>query len=312
MDNNYTFRIRVVVPSRLSINSSEKEIELTSEEKRDVFLKSAETDKSISEAKSLVITSSGYRSAEAAQQDAERWQDILKISFSRLKIGIDFGDRAPISIFTEAGLSILSEAQGGRRVLNDYHGLSTFPTIPKPLFVKAQADVVIGKNINTLLETIEEAKNTSVDVSIKIHIAYDLFAASFFQSSEDARFLTLMMAIETLLVQAPQSDEIVQYIENLISATDNSELSKEQKTNMKNALKMLMRQSIGQSGRILAECLGEKKYDGMAPSKLFKTCYSLRSDLVHGRNPRPSRELVGKLAAQLEIFVGDILSIHLG
>jgi hypothetical protein len=50
---------------------------------------------------------------------------------------------------------------------------------------------------------------------------------------------------------------------------------------------------------------------GMQPKRFFDECYRLRSQLVHGAYPRPSRELVDKTAAQLEVYVGDLIAVRL-
>lgn len=62
------------------------------------------------------------------------------------------------------------------------------------------------------------------------------------------------------------------------------------------------------AGRELASSLAEKRYRNMTPPKFFSACYDVRSKLVHGTHPRPSREEVGSLAANLELFVSDLLA----
>ena len=47
---------------------------------------------------------------------------------------------------------------------------------------------------------------------------------------------------------------------------------------------------------------------GLDARKFFKVCYEIRSRLVHGQAPRPTRDEVGAVAAHLENFVGDLLS----
>jgi len=47
------------------------------------------------------------------------------------------------------------------------------------------------------------------------------------------------------------------------------------------------------------------------PQTFFTGCYEMRSRLVHGAYPRPSRGEVDRRAAALELFVRDILSLDL-
>lgn len=76
-------------------------------------------------------------------------------------------------------------------------------------------------------------------------------------------------------------------------------------------LQYLRNASIGQAGRKLASRLGARTYAGKNPESFFSECYDLRSALVHGGHPRPSRSEVDHLAAPLESFVGDLLGIEL-
>jgi hypothetical protein len=46
----------------------------------------------------------------------------------------------------------------------------------------------------------------------------------------------------------------------------------------------------------------------MTPAAFFTRCYEMRSALTHGHLPRPDRGDVDVLAANLEIFVGDLLA----
>ena len=70
----------------------------------------------------------------------------------------------------------------------------------------------------------------------------------------------------------------------------------------------LWRESVGQAGRWLAHTLGKREYMGKTAPAFFSACYELRSRLVHGHMPRPSRDDVDVTAANLELFVGHLLS----
>lgn len=45
----------------------------------------------------------------------------------------------------------------------------------------------------------------------------------------------------------------------------------------------------------------------MSAPKFFTHCYKLRSDLVHGKFPPPSRDTIDRAAENLESFVSDLL-----
>jgi hypothetical protein len=50
-------------------------------------------------------------------------------------------------------------------------------------------------------------------------------------------------------------------------------------------------------------------YLEQAPPRFFKSCYDLRSSLVHGRQPYPSFDEVNVQAGALELFVRDLLML---
>ena len=45
------------------------------------------------------------------------------------------------------------------------------------------------------------------------------------------------------------------------------------------------------------------------PVEFFNNCYKMRSALVHGSPNRPTTVVVDRRAADLEVMVGDLLSI---
>lgn len=58
-----------------------------------------------------------------------------------------------------------------------------------------------------------------MELTPKERIAFEVFNASFFQPSADARFLLRVMAIEALLEPRPRDAAARQHVESLIAAT---------------------------------------------------------------------------------------------
>ncbi len=86
-------------------------------------------------------------------------------------------------------------------------------------------------------------------------------------------------------------------------------LSDSEKQSMCSSLAWLLNESIGQTGRKLVEAeLGERHYMDMPAGKFFTHCYTLRSRLVHGLYPLPTRDEIGTAAANLEVLVSDLLA----
>jgi hypothetical protein len=228
-------------------------------------------------------------------------------AFASIGVGADFGDRAPRGHFSEAGLAAFGHP--GKRTLNDIHGLMVFECEPTPMFVGINpVTPMVSSPHQRLIDAMTDAIVTG-GLSEERQVSYDLFAASFGQSSEDARFALLMMALESLINPGPRAEESRRHVEGLIAATHkNSGLGASEINSITGTLSWLLDESIGQAGRRLAKTLEPKKYKGEAPAAFFTRCYEMRSRLVHGHLPLPTRAQVGARAAHLQKFVGDLLA----
>lgn len=308
----YNFRIRFNLPARLSLASKDDNIVISSsDDEHEIILSSAETDKDFAAARKLSITGKYYATEEDAKVAAEEWQSFAEVGFAYMGLAADFGGRAPRGFFTRAGLKMLEERQGSR-VLNDVHGIMTYESEPKPLLVSTGADVVVGIPLKETREVILEASRKRVTTTSDEHVAYELYAASFFLENPDARLLTLMMAVETLVERKKRQNSVVDLVSQLINDVNGSNLNRLDKDSIISALRDQRLQSINQACRALASSLDPMLYNELSASEFMNECYKIRSGLVHGSNPRPSREEVGKHAAALERMVGHLLSKKLG
>jgi len=84
----------------------------------------------LSEARSVVLRGSGYETQDEAMVAGQLWRSRLMRAFATIRIGADFGDRAPKGAFTMAGLE--SFGLPGRQNLDDVHGLMVFEGEPAP------------------------------------------------------------------------------------------------------------------------------------------------------------------------------------
>ncbi len=274
----------------------------------DIVLKSSQEDTPIQKARELILRGGSYASEEEARNAGLHCKDALIATFSRLHIGADFGDRAPMSVVTSAGLEMLQK-RTGVRVLNDFHGLMTFENEPPMKFVSVHANGVVTKNRQRFVKAVGLALDYDYNLSDEEYLAFDLFGTAFFQKSVDARLLMLMMAVEALLEPALQPQLVQEHVEELIHLTKKcSTLSQSEIDSLIGRLQDLRKESIGQAGQKLANRLGNRKYDGQQPSDFFTRCYNLRSKLVHGHVPRPTRDEIASICGSLELFVGDLLS----
>ncbi len=306
-------RIRFSLGSGLEISSPTSEASVGDPlEGKTVVLK-AQRESTFTDSQHLSLVARPFYSESEAQKAAERWIGVLKTAFARVNVGADFGDRAPKSFATTAGLEML-EAQFGQRVLNDTHGVSIYECEPQPLFVRGEARAVVGKGLDRVLAAIDLAIEHGAEMTTSERLSYDLFAASSNEASADARFVMLMMAVETLIDPKPRAQVVRSHVDGLIEASEKAAIPQSEIESIVGTLKWMREESIGQAGRKLAATLGNRTYmDGAeSPVRFFTRCYELRSALVHGRDPRPSREEIGDRAAPLERFVADLLSLKIG
>jgi hypothetical protein len=233
------------------------------------------------------------------------------LALVRVRVGADFGACAAKSVFTNHGLAWAAQ-QVGQRVLNNIHGLMVFSSEPPPKFVLSSMDLTRSVRVESFQRAFESAIALRPVLNDREKLSLLLFNSSFFQRAPDSRFLLLIMAVEALLDPAPRVGEARAHVDSLIEQTRSSSLSEDEKNSLIGSLRWLKNESISRTGRRLAaERLGGKSYDSKLAPDFFTHCYHLRSKLVHGNPPIPTFEEIGAAAANLEVFVSDILTCHL-
>jgi hypothetical protein len=253
----------------------------------------------------VTIVGRGYPSEAEAQMAAKRWRGYVELGFARVNFPADFGDRAPGGGLADYGRKMLEE-QCDQRVLDDKHGTMVFEEVVWPKFVRiGSLGATVGRNMVATIGSINVAAHLDLKVPERHVLAYDLFSASFWQPSEDARFMMLMMALETLIEPLPRTDAVQAHVDALISTTASSKLPESERRSILGTLDWLKEESISQAGRRLARTLGDRHYNDQTPAQFFTDCYAIRSGLVHGRHPQPS--VAGRVAT-LEQFVSNLLS----
>src|SRR5258708_2705228 len=170
------------------------------------------------------------------------------------------------------------------QIITNIHGLMTYPSDPKPIFV-AWDNWNASRGID--LGDFEKEFSAMIDQGYRLterdQIAFSLFNTSFFQPIPDSRFLLLMTSIEVLIDPQPKSREAIEKVDDFIDQVNSSALDKTEKQSLVGSLRWLRDESINQAGKRLAEeRLGGKIYEGKAAKKFFTEVYDIRSRLVHG------------------------------
>ncbi|MBN2030767.1 hypothetical protein JW824_11040 [bacterium] len=308
--NDFTFRLSVRLPNDVRLEIPSPHLNLSGPYHGSLDLASTGE-----ESEYLILKGSGHETEEDAWKAGQLFRDVFTLALSANQIGANFGDRAATKgAFTRTGLVMLGEKQG-RSVMNDVLGLTIFETSFEPLFASFKGNVVIGKNPKRFEELFKQAASKRLVLDDRERLAFDLFSSSFFEPSQDARFMLLVSSIEVILDPKPRSETSQEHVNQLIDATiNNTALNSGERKSLLGVLNWLSKESIGQAGRRLAkERLDGREYGGMNASSFFSMVYEVRSRLVHGADPFPSIKEVTKILTPLQAFVADMIWVpHFG
>ena len=308
---DFTFRYRLKLAPRSSISSPEPRVELLqTSDSRKVELASPDAESPLTKARDLVLRAAGWSSADQAEIEGRQYADRLAIALIHHRIGVYPADTAPRGLFFKPGLRMLEE-QLNERVMNDVYGLTTYESEPPPRFASVgPVTVVMSVAAAKLRNTFQALSANPVGISNRERLAIDLFNNSFLESSSNTRLLTLVMAVESLLQLQPRSAPAMALVDSFLEEVAHSAaLSTKEKDSLSGSLRYQRLQSISEAARTLVSTrLGGRRYMELSPAKFFTTCYTVRSWLVHGAEPRPPYQEVGRLAATLEVFVCDLLT----
>ncbi len=307
---DYTFRIRLTLAPGEQLEIDTSSVDLSDLFHAQVEISSGSPEIPLRDSKRLILRGSGYGSEADALKAGQLFRDALTFTLARLQIGADFGDRAPRGFVTAHGLTLFEE-RIGRKALNDVHGLMVFETDYSPVMIDiGEARVIRGTSKERFLRALALAYESGSTLSERDRLSFDLFSASYFERSQDARLLTLTMAFEVLLSPLPRPAAVLDHVNNLIDLTLGSpKLLPSECDSLLGSLRWLRNESIGQAGRRLTqERLGDRQYMDMPADNFFTYCYGLRSRLIHGLEPTPTRSEVSTAAANFETMVADILA----
>ncbi len=305
----YSYRLRVNLPSSFNLSIDAPEADISDLLDYTVRISSGRRDIDISKSKSVVFSASGFKTIDEAQSQGARFSDLLTIALSKLQRAADFGSRSPKGRFTDYGISELFKQSKGK-VLNDEHGLMVYEDEPNLSFLRSYPpSISLGRNQSDLTLALKESLSARLPLSPSIRLAFDLYSYSYFQRSQDARLLMLMMALEVLFDVKPRPIESVSLINRFIDELQSSEnISTSEKSSLIGAMNSMRKESISQAGRrFVTNHLGALEYMGMPCTNFFTHAYSIRSRLIHGNDPFPEWQEVSKTAANLEKLVADAI-----
>jgi hypothetical protein len=313
---SYDFRIRGAFSASTRIGADAYELLLLDAPPVRVTIHASATEVMLKDSSIFIVRGTGFLSPGEAQEQGEAWQDAVMIGFASQGIGADLGVRAPLQGgMTEAGFdamraAIEAEGHGPVQLFNERSGVQVYATEPPAIFSHGHATGVMGRSSTAVVNAIRSAHTADARLPDSHRLAYDLFSASYTEAPADARFLMLMIALETIIVQHERSAAAQVVLDEIVAHVRQAELDEGERRSIIGTLReMKLRESINQAGRRLAQTLGERSYGDRLPTRFFSEVYQLRSQLVHGHVPQPDHVRIGLEASCLQQFVSDLLTM---
>jgi len=264
--------IEVAKDSTVAIGSKSASLVLAADNRKYV-LRPLDPTKSISQARTLLIESKRFTSKDNSAKAAERLRRTLLL----------FGVRQQI------GLGITVE-----------YLPSTVLRFKMPY--EPERDTL------DVRKTLKDLSSKINIVSEKHALALELYNAAHFEASKRARFITFVVAVESLSSREDRSKEAREYIERCLKLVNNSSLPNDAKQSLAASLGNLKKDSIGITCRkLVSKHLGTKNYQGKTAKDFFQECYNMRSDLVHEGKLKTKSLLFDSFIINLDRMVSDLL-----
>ena len=311
--NTFRYRIKFFVHFPGKIRDEEKKITCQLSNNTTLSLNSYNGEK-ITESTTFVISCGGFSSEEEAFIQGSNVKKSLLISGPLLGIGIDAGkDLASSRMSTGMKNSMFEKT--GVKIIEDVHGLSVYSEEhPTRVLSFSSSGIVQPWTASQFINTIKSLSSSKLELTEKELLCLELYGASHFESSVRATFLTLVLAIESLLEPEKRGKEATKHVDLLIKLTNEyCRLSSAEKSSIKGSLQWLYQDSISQSLKKLASTyLSHKEYCGLSSQKFISKCYEFRSNLVHSGKLKDKKENLSVYTSQLNVFLSDLLQEKIG
>ena len=301
----FTFRLRFFTHAAGVIRYEGRTFDFTLPDGHLVTLSCLDCD-SIGGGREFVVTGSGFETREAARGVGESVKSALLLVGPRFKIGIDAGnDRASSGLGPQVREDI--RAKYGIAYIDNVHGLSIYSDeYPVKTFSGKGAGLTNPQPADQFSAAVGDLYGAPIPDN-RIRLALELYGAAHYEKSDRARFLTFVVATESILELEDRSEAERQVVHAIIESVRRSDLTESQKRSMEGTLRYLYQQSISQALKGQAvQYLSGAQYSGMPAAKFIGHCYTVRSKLVHTGKVDSSVHL-GALAANLDLYLSDLL-----
>lgn len=257
----------------------------------------------------FAVYSGGYSTELEALEYAQKLKDAVLCFGTKFRIGVDVGKNKASGFLADHVKENIFDQQG-IRIIDDIHGICAYSEeYPTSCFSMSATGLVNPKGAKYLTDEVFAILSSEHYLDAQIRLSMELLTSSFFESSPRARFLTLVLSAEAILAPDHRSLEVKKLIDELKDHAKSSDITNKEKDSILGSLNWLYRDSISQSLIKMADTyLTHEVYDGLASKKFIKKCYEARSKLVHTGSVDDSKYNIGTLAANLEVYMRDLLA----
>jgi hypothetical protein len=308
----YQFRFRFHISQKGLLKGNEKEIEFSLPNGHKATFRCLDNN-IFDESTKFIIVSGGYDSEEIALTSAKEIKKAVLCFGTKYRLGVDVGkDKANGGFSKYVKDKILVEH--GLKIIDNVHGISVYTEDYPTSYVTLAGVGLLNPRQNVYFaEEVCKLIPIANIVDEKIRLGMELLTSSYFESSTRSRFVTLVFSAESIANPEKRSDSSIALVNELLTSVKTSKINSQERDSLLGSLSWLKNDSISQCLRKMTnKYLPNKIYGGLKSDKFISKCYEARSTLVHNGAVDEKDYDIGILAADLEVYMTDMLSIISG
>lgn len=318
--NTYKFRFKFKVDQKGVIQDNSQEYQFVLFGNKSSTLKSLDSE-TLNNSTQFSIESGGYETEEDARKHGMLIKHSALSYGAKFTIGIDVGKDT-----SNGGMSSYMKYwtfnELGLRIIDDIHGVSIYSE-NFPTSVGSVDTITLIRNLSADFFVKELSRLAAIvpNLDEKIILAMELLTASIFEKTPRTRFLTLVLAAESIVKTNERPQEVQELIDKLIEITSDAlgeindstadeekKKAKKQYRKINTSLGSLRNYSISESLQKQAlKYLKEKEYCGKKSDEFILKYYKARCQLVHDGKVEEDKFDINTMAANLEVYLKDLI-----
>ena len=310
--DTYKFRLKFKVSHKGIIQSDVQKYHFTLLEDKPSTLKGLDA-KTLGDSTQFSIVSGGYETEDEAYKKGILIKRSVLSYGAKFRIGVDVGRDIRTGGFSRFMKDKIFNERGVK-LIDDIHGVSVYSEKYPTMIGSVGATALINaRPVDFFVDEISQLVSIADTFNPKILLAMELITASIFETTHRTRFLTLVLAVESILEIDERPEDVQELVEKIIEITGNSGVDHATKKSIIGSLKLLKKESTSRSLRKQSlRYLRDKEYGGLNSERFIKKCYEARSQLVHTGKVNEEKYNINTLAANLEMYLKDLISVLAG